>query len=239
MEKLEKLYEGKAKILYKTKEEDKLIQFFKDDATAFNNVKKSVIQNKGILNNYISEFLMLKLADNAIENHFIKRLSDREQLVKSVKIIPLEIIIRNITAGSMAKRLGIAEGLKLDKAIFEICYKDDSLGDPLICDSHAITVLKIITQEELQKIKDISLKINTILKDIFNKVDIKLVDFKLEFGYDKNQNIILADEISPDSCRLWDKNTGEKLDKDIFRRDLGDLVSAYQKIAKAFNIKIK
>lgn len=239
MEKLEKLYEGKAKILYKTKEEDKLIQFFKDDATAFNNVKKSVIQNKGILNNYISEFLMLKLADNAIENHFIKRLSDREQLVKSVKIIPLEIIIRNITAGSMAKRLGIAEGLKLDKAIFEICYKDDSLGDPLICDSHAITVLKIITQEELQKIKDISLKINTILKDIFNKVDIKLVDFKLEFGYDKNQNIILADEISPDSCRLWDKNTGEKLDKDIFRRDLGDLVSAYQKIAKAFNIKIR
>lgn len=238
MEKLTKLYEGKAKILYKTIEENQLIQYFKDDATAFNNVKKDVISKKGILNNFISEFLMQKLSEKNIPNHFIKRLNDREQLVKRAKIIPLEIIIRNVTAGSMAKRLGIEEGLRLNQPIFEICYKDDALGDPLICDSHAITVLKVISDSELQKIKDLSFQINKILKDIFDNIDIDLIDFKLEFGYDNKGNIMLADEISPDSCRLWDKNNGEKLDKDVFRRDLGDLVTAYEKVAKGLGLKV-
>ena len=238
MEKLTKLYEGKAKILYKIGDQNQLIQYFKDDATAFNNVKKDVISKKGILNNFISEFLMQKLSEENIPNHFIKRLNDREQLVKKAKIIPLEIIIRNVTAGSMAKRLGIAEGLKLDQPIFEICYKDDALGDPLICDCHAITVLKVISEDELQKIKDLSFQINKILKDIFNNIGIDLIDFKLEFGYDNEGNIMLADEISPDSCRLWDKNNGEKLDKDVFRRDLGDLVTAYEKVAKTLGIEI-
>ena len=238
MEKSTKLYEGKAKILYKTIEENQLIQYFKDDATAFNNVKKDIIAKKGILNNFISEFLMQKLSEKNIPNHFIKRLNDREQLVKKAKIIPLEIIIRNVTAGSMAKRLGIEEGLRLDQPIFEICYKDDALGDPLICDCHAITVLKVISDSELQKIKDLSFQINKILQNIFNNIGIDLVDFKLEFGYDNEGNIMLADEISPDSCRLWDKNNGEKLDKDVFRRDLGDLVTAYEKVAKGLGIKI-
>jgi phosphoribosylaminoimidazole-succinocarboxamide synthase len=238
MEKLTKLYEGKAKILYKTEDQNQLIQYFKDDATAFNNIKKDVISKKGILNNFISEFLMQKLSEQNIPNHFIKRLNDREQLVKKAKIIPLEVIIRNVTAGSMAKRLGIAEGLKLDQPIFEICYKNDALADPLICDSHAITVLKVISEGELEAIKKLSFQINKILKDIFNNIGIDLVDFKLEFGYDNEGNIILADEISPDSCRLWDKNNGEKLDKDIFRRDLGDLVTAYEKVAKGLGIKV-
>ena len=238
MEKSTKLYEGKAKILYKTIEENQLIQYFKDDATAFNNVKKDIIAKKGILNNFISEFLMQKLSEKNIPNHFIKRLNDREQLVKKAKIIPLEIIIRNVTAGSMAKRLGIEEGLRLDQPIFEICYKDDALGDPLICDCHAITVLKVISDSELQKIKDLSFQINKILQNIFNNIGIDLVDFKLEFGYDNEGNIMLADEISPDSCRLWDKNNGEKLDKDVFRRDLGDLVTAYEKVAKGLGIKV-
>jgi len=238
MEKSTKLYEGKAKILYKTIEENQLIQYFKDDATAFNNVKKDVISKKGILNNFISEFLMQKLSEKNIPNHFIQRLNDREQLVKRAKIIPLEIIIRNVTAGSMAKRLGIEEGLRLDQPIFEICYKDDSLGDPLICDSHAITVLKVISDSELQKIKDLSFQINKILQNIFNNIGIDLIDFKLEFGYDNKGNIMLADEISPDSCRLWDKNNGEKLDKDVFRRDLGDLVTAYEKVAKGLGLKV-
>lgn len=238
MEKLTKLYEGKAKILYKTGDQNQLIQYFKDDATAFNNIKKDVISKKGILNNFISEFLMQKLSEQNIPNHFIKRLNDREQLVKKAKIIPLEIIIRNVTAGSMAKRLGIAEGLKLDQPIFEICYKDDTLGDPLICDCHAITVLKVISEGELEAVKKLSFQINKILKDIFNNIGIDLVDFKLEFGYDNEGNIMLADEISPDSCRLWDKNNGEKLDKDVFRRDLGDLVTAYEKVAKGLGIKV-
>lgn len=238
MEKSTKLYEGKAKILYKTEDQNQLIQYFKDDATAFNNIKKDIIAKKGILNNFISEFLMQKLSEKNIPNHFIKRLNDREQLVKKAKIIPLEIIIRNVTAGSMAKRLGIEEGLRLDQPIFEICYKDDALGDPLICDCHAITVLKVISDSELQKIKDLSFQINKILQNIFNNIGIDLVDFKLEFGYDNEGNIMLADEISPDSCRLWDKNNGEKLDKDVFRRDLGDLVTAYEKVAKGLGIKI-
>ncbi len=238
MQKINKIYEGKAKILYSTEDENFLVQYFKDDATAFNAQKKAVIEGKGVLNNIISEFIMLKLAEKNIPTHFVKRLDNREQLIKKVKIIPLEVIIRNISAGSMAKRLGIEEGRELLAPIFEICYKDDALGDPLINDDHAISVLKIINKNQLQEIKDYSLKINNILQKIFKDIQIKLVDFKIEFGFDvvnKNQ-ILLADEISPDSCRLWDENTSEKLDKDRFRRDLGGLVEAYQEVANRLKI---
>lgn len=238
MQKIDKIYEGKAKILYSTENENFLVQYFKDDATAFNAQKKAVIEGKGVLNNVISEFIMLELAQENIPTHFVKRLDKREQLIKKVKIIPLEVIIRNISAGSMAKRLGIEEGRELLSPIFEICYKDDALGDPLINDDHAINVLKIINQNQLQEIKDYSLKINKILQKIFKDIKIKLVDFKIEFGFDvenKNQ-ILLADEISPDSCRLWDENTSEKLDKDRFRRDLGGLVEAYQEVANRLKI---
>jgi len=238
MQKIDKIYEGKAKILYSTEDENFLVQYFKDDATAFNAQKKAVIEGKGVLNNVISEFIMLKLAEENIPTHFVKRLDKREQLIKKVKIIPLEVIIRNISAGSMAKRLGIEEGRELLAPIFEICYKDDALGDPLINDDHAINVLKIINKNQLQEIKNYSLKINNILQKIFKDIQIKLVDFKIEFGFDvsnKNQ-ILLADEISPDSCRLWDENTSEKLDKDRFRRDLGGLVEAYQEVANRLKI---
>lgn len=238
MQKIDKIYEGKAKILYSTKDENFLVQYFKDDATAFNAQKKAVIEGKGVLNNVISELIMLKLAKENIPTHFVKRLDKREQLIKKVKIIPLEVIIRNISAGSMAKRLGIEEGRELLAPIFEICYKDDALGDPLINDDHAINVLKIINKNQLQEIKDYSFKINNILQKIFKDIQIKLVDFKIEFGFDmvnKNQ-ILLADEISPDSCRLWDENTSEKLDKDRFRRDLGGLVEAYQEVANRLKI---
>ena len=238
MQKINKIYEGKAKILYSTQDENFLVQYFKDDATAFNAQKKAVIEGKGVLNNVISEFIMLKLAQENIPTHFVKRLDKREQLIKKVKIIPLEVIIRNISAGSMAKRLGIEEGRELLSPIFEICYKDDALGDPIINDDHAIKVLQIINENQLQEIKNYSLKINKILQKIFKDIKIKLVDFKIEFGFDvenKNQ-ILLADEISPDSCRLWDENTSEKLDKDRFRRDLGGLVEAYQEVANRLKI---
>jgi phosphoribosylaminoimidazole-succinocarboxamide synthase len=238
MQKINKIYEGKAKILYSTEDENFLVQYFKDDATAFNAQKKAVIEGKGVLNNVISEFIMLKLAEENIPTHFVKRLDNREQLIKKVKIIPLEVIIRNISAGSMAKRLGIEVGRELLAPIFEICFKDDALGYPLINDDHAINVLKIINKNQLQEIKDYSLKINNILQKIFKDIQIKLVDFKIEFGFDvvnKNQ-ILLADEISPDSCRLWDENTSEKLDKDRFRRDLGGLVEAYQEVANRLKI---
>ena len=179
MQKIDKIYEGKAKILYSTEDENFLVQYFKDDATAFNAQKKAVIEGKGVLNNVISEFIMLKLAEENIPTHFVKRLDNREQLIKKVKIIPLEVIIRNISAGSMAKRLGIEEGRELLAPIFEICFKDDALGDPLINDDHAINVLKIINKNQLQEIKDYSLKINNILKKIFKDIQIKLVDFKI------------------------------------------------------------
>ena len=239
MQKLIKIYEGKAKQLFTTSDENLLIQYFKDDATAFNNLKKDVISEKGILNNYISEFIMLKLAESGVKTHFVKRLGNREQLVKKARIIPLEVIVRNITAGSMAKRLGVDEGTKLENPIFEICYKDDSLGDPLINDDHAITVLKVVTKEQLEEIKTITKKINKELVEIFAKINIKLVDFKIEFGFDGENNIILADEISPDSCRLWDDKTDNKLDKDRFRRGLGGLVEAYKEVASRLGILIK
>lgn len=237
-EKQEKLYEGKAKILYKTNQDDFLIQYFKDDATAFNNVKKDVIAKKGFLNNIISEYIMLEMAKNNIATHFVKRLNEREQLVKKAEIIPLEVIIRNISAGSMAKRLGIEEGIELKDTVFEICYKKDELGDPVINDDHAVKVLKVVSSDQLDEIKQNTFKINKILQDIFKKAGIILVDFKIEFGFDKDGNIILADEISPDSCRLWDEKTNEKLDKDRFRRDLGGLIDAYEEVAKRLELKI-
>ena len=238
MQKLEKIYEGKAKQLYKTSDENLLIQYFKDDATAFNGEKKAIISKKGVLNNVISEYIMLEMAKAGVPTHFEKRLNEREQLIRKVTIIPLEVIIRNVAAGSMAKRLGIKEGTELLAPIFEICYKDDSLGDPLINDDHAINVLKIIDEKQLAEIKKHAFKVNEILSQIFKKIGIKLVDFKIEFGFDAQQKITLADEISPDSCRLWDEKTSQKLDKDVFRRDLGDLVEVYSDVASRLGIKI-
>ena len=237
MQKLEKIYEGKAKQLFTTSDENLLIQFFKDSATAFNGEKKEIIEGKGILNNVISEYLMNELATAGIPTHFVKRLNEREQLIKKVTIIPLEVIIRNIAAGSMAKRLGITEGLELSAPVFEICFKDDGLGDPLINDDHAINVLKIVTKKQLEEIKNITARINEIMCKIFINIGIRLVDFKIEFGFDAQGSIILADEISPDSCRLWDQSTSEKLDKDRFRRNLGGLVEAYKEVASRLGIK--
>ncbi len=237
MQKLEKIYEGKAKQLFTTSDENLLIQFFKDSATAFNGEKKEIIEGKGILNNVISEYLMNELATAGIPTHFVKRLNEREQLIKKVTIIPLEVIIRNIAAGSMAKRLGITEGLELSVPVFEICFKDDGLGDPLINDDHAINVLKIVTKKQLDEIKNITARINEIMCKIFINIGIRLVDFKIEFGFDAQGSIILADEISPDSCRLWDQSTSEKLDKDRFRRNLGGLVEAYKEVASRLGIK--
>ena len=238
MKKIQKIYEGKAKQLFTTTDENLLIQFFKDDATAFNAQKKAVIEGKGVLNNFISEHIMLEMARAGVPTHFVKRLNEREQLVKKVKIIPLEVIVRNVTAGSMAKRLGIEEGLELPAPVFEICLKNDALGDPLINDDHALNVLGAVTRAQLEQIKNYTFKINETLREIFKKIGIKLVDFKIEFGFDAAENIILADEISPDSCRLWDEKTSEKLDKDRFRRDLGGLVEAYSDVASRLGIKL-
>lgn len=238
MKKIQKIYEGKAKQLFTTEDENLLIQFFKDDATAFNAQKKAVIEGKGVLNNFISEHIMLEMARAGVPTHFVKRLNEREQLVKKVKIIPLEVIVRNVTAGSMAKRLGIEEGLELPAPVFEICLKNDALGDPLINDDHAVNVLGVVTRAQLEQIKNYTFKINETLREIFKKIGIKLVDFKIEFGFDAAENILLADEISPDSCRLWDEKTSEKLDKDRFRRDLGGLVEAYLDVASRLGINI-
>ncbi|MBM3579900.1 MAG: phosphoribosylaminoimidazolesuccinocarboxamide synthase [Alphaproteobacteria bacterium] len=237
MTKLQKIYEGKAKQLFTTSDESLLIQFFKDDATAFNAQKKAVIEGKGVLNNIISEHIMLMMTKAGIPTHFVKRLNEREQLIKKVKIIPLEVIIRNIAAGSMAKRLGIEEGVKLTEPVFEICFKDDALGDPLINDDHAVNVLRVVTKEQLALIKNHALRINELLSKIFIEIGISLVDFKIEFGFDAQGKILLADEISPDSCRLWDISTSDKLDKDRFRRDLGGLVEAYREVARRLKIE--
>lgn len=228
------LYEGKAKKIFSTENENEFMVYYKDDATAFNGEKKAEISSKGILNNKISTIMFEELAKEGIESHFIKSLSDREMLVKKVEILPLEVIVRNITAGSFCKRYGFEEGVVLDTPIFEMSYKNDELGDPLLNDDHAV-VLKLATREELAFLRTQTLKINEIMKKLFLKMDLKLVDFKLEFGKDTEGNIILADEISPDTCRLWDVNTNEKLDKDIFRRDLGDLVQGYEEVLSRMN----
>lgn len=228
------LYEGKAKKIFSTENDNEFVVYYKDDATAFNGEKKAEISSKGILNNKISTIMFEELAKEGIESHFIKSLSDREMLVKKVEILPLEVIVRNITAGSFCKRYGVEEGIVLDQPIFEMSYKNDEFGDPLLNDDHAVA-LKLATREEIEFLRTQTLKINEIMKKFFLKMDLKLVDFKLEFGKDVDGNIILADEISPDTCRLWDVNTNEKLDKDRFRRDLGDLVEGYEEVLARLN----
>jgi len=229
MEQKEMLYEGKAKQVYLTDDPNYIIIHYKDAATAFNNVKKATIANKGVLNNKISTIIFNYLKSQGIETHYVETLNDRDQLCKRVKIIPLEVIVRNIIAGSMAKRLNIPEGTKPGNVIFDICYKDDELGDPLINDHHAVA-LGVVTYEELDYIYDVTAKVNKALQDLFAKIDITLVDFKIEFGRTSNGKIVLADEVSPDTCRLWDAHTNEKLDKDRFRRDLGKVIEAYEEI---------
>lgn len=234
MKKDDLLYEGKAKRVYKTDNANEVLIYYKDDATAFNGVKKAEIKNKGILNNKITEVLFTKLAQKGIKNHFITRIDERTQLCQKVEIFPLEIIVRNIIAGSMSKRLLIKEGTKPSNTIIEICYKKDELGDPLINDHHAVA-MGICTYEELEFMYDVTRKINSILSDLFLSENIILVDFKIEFGKNSQGEILLADEISPDTCRLWDKDTLEKLDKDRFRRDLGSIEEAYIEILKRIN----
>jgi len=227
------LYEGKAKKVYKTDNKDYYIIQYKDDATAFNGVKKGTIVGKGIVNNKMSALLFTMLEEKNIPTHFIEQLSDRESLVKAVKILPIEVIIRNITAGSFSKRLGVEEGIELPFPVLEFSYKNDELGDPLINDDHALA-LGLANEKQIKIIKEYAHEINRILIKYFLERDIKLVDFKLEFGVFDGK-VILADEISPDTCRFWDKNTNMKLDKDRFRRDLGDVEEAYLEILKRVN----
>ncbi|MDI3481733.1 MAG: phosphoribosylaminoimidazole-succinocarboxamide synthase [Tepidanaerobacteraceae bacterium] len=230
MDKLNLVYEGKAKKVYSTEDKSYFIMEFKDDATAFNGQKKGKIRDKGIVNNRISAFLFELLEKNGIKTHFVKLLSEREMLVKAVRILPLEVIVRNIAAGSLAKKLGLNEGEKLQRPVLELCYKNDKLQDPMINNFHAMA-LGIATQEQLKFIEETSFKINKILQAFFMQKGIILVDFKLEYGTFGDE-ILLADEISPDTCRLWDAGTGEKLDKDRFRRDLGKVEEAYQEVLK-------
>ena len=233
-----RIYEGKAKVLYEGPEPGTLVQHFKDDATAFNAEKHDVIEGKGVLNNRISEYIFLQLAQLGIRTHFIKALNMREQLIREAEIVPLEVVIRNVAAGSLVKRLGLKEGEPLPRPLIEFYYKDDALGDPLISEDH-IAVFGWATQNELDEIMTIAVRINDFLIGLFAGAGIRLVDFKLEFGRvweGDVQRIILADEISPDNCRLWDINSNEKLDKDRFRQDLGGLVDAYQEVARRLGI---
>ena len=230
MEKLKQIYEGKAKKLYETEDANLLIQEFKDDATAFDATKRGVIVNKGIINNKLSEKIFMLLAAEGIPTHFVKRLSDRDMLVKKVEIVPVEVTIRNVVAGGMAKLLDMEEGIVLKEPVLEYHYKEDRLHDPLINDYH-IKALGIAGEKEMAVITKYSFRINDALKKFFDSKALMLVDFKLEFGRYKKE-IILADEISPDTCRLWDKKTGEKLDKDRFRRDLGNVEEAYQEVLR-------
>lgn len=231
MKKLEQVYEGKAKKVFKTDDPNLFIVDYKDDATAFNGLKKGTIQNKGIINNRVTNYLMKMLESKGIHTHFVEEISERETIVKKVAIIPLEVIVRNTAAGSISKRLGIPEGTKLEPAVLEYSYKDDALGDPMINDYH-VFAMKLATKEELEKIAAMTFKINEILCGFFKGVGIDLIDFKLEYGKTPAGEIILADEISPDTCRFWDSKTHEKLDKDRFRRDLGNVEDAYQEIMK-------
>ena len=230
MEKKAQLYEGKAKKLFETSDPDLVIQYFKDDATAFNAQKKGTIKDKGIVNNNMSARLFRLLEEESIPTHFVKQLSDREMLVKKLKILPVEVVVRNIIAGSLAKRLGIEEGISAPFPIVEFYYKNDALGDPLVTEDH-IRVLGLATAEQVRDIKNYSLRINDVLMKFFDERDILLVDFKLEFGM-HNNDLLLGDEIAPDTCRLWDKKSLEKLDKDRFRRDLGKVEEAYQEVLK-------
>lgn len=230
MKKLDMIYEGKAKKVYRTDDRDRYIVQYKDDATAGNGAKKGTIEDKGVVNNRMSALLFGLLKEKGVPNHFVELLSDREQLVLAVDIIPLEVIVRNISAGSFSKRYGVDEGIVFDNPVVEFSYKNDALGDPLINDSH-ILALGLATDDEIRILKDLALKVNRFLSEIFLEKDLRLVDFKLEFGKHKGE-IILADEISPDTCRLWDRETNEKLDKDRFRRDLGNIREAYMEVMK-------
>jgi len=233
-----KLYEGKAKVMYEGPEPGTLIQYFKDDATAFNAQKKGVIEGKGVLNNRLSEHFMKGLTTIGVPNHFIKRLNMREQLIHKVDIVPLEVIVRNVAAGSLSKMLGIEEGTPLPRPIVEFCYKDDSLSDPLVTEEH-ILAFNWATQQDLDDMVSMALRVNDFMSGLMFGVGIQLVDFKIEFGHQFDgefQRLILADEISPDSCRLWDIETGRKLDKDVFRRDLGDLADAYTEVANRLGL---
>lgn len=232
------IYEGKAKILYEGPEPGTLIQYFKDDATAFNAQKKGTINGKGVLNNRISEHVFTLLGAIGIPTHFIRRLNMREQLIRQVEIVPIEVVVRNVAAGSLSKRLGIEEGVQLPRTIIEYYYKDDALGDPMVSDEH-ILAFGWAAQEELHDMADMAIRVNDFLAGLFAGIGIRLVDFKLEFGriWDNDfSRIILADEISPDGCRLWDMTTNEKLDKDRFRRDLGGEVEAYQEVARRLGL---
>lgn len=231
MQKLEKLYEGKAKMVFRTDDPELLIVEYKDDATAFNGEKRGTIAGKGVINNRVTNHLMALLEEQGVPTHFVRELSDRETLVKKVTIVPLEVIVRNISAGSFAKRYGVEEGIVFDAPTIEFSYKNDSLGDPLINSYHALA-LKLATAKELEQIKALAFRVNDLLKDIMKGIGIDLVDFKLEFGRLPDGSIVLADEISPDTCRLWDETTHEKLDKDRFRRDLGNVEGAYQEILR-------
>ena len=231
MEKKEQLYEGKAKKVFATDDANLVIVDYKDDATAFNGEKKGTIAGKGVINNVMSNHMFQLLEQQGVPTHFVEQLSDRETVVKKVSIVPLEVIIRNISAGSFAKRYGVNEGIVFDEPTIEFSYKNDDLGDPLMNAYHAIA-LKLATREEIERIKTMAFKVNEVMKQYFDTLNVTLVDFKLEFGKTADGTIVLADEISPDTCRLWDKTTGEKLDKDRFRRDLGGVEEAYQEIMK-------
>ena len=238
MSRRRQIYEGKAKILYEGPEPGTLIQYFKDDATAFNAQKKGVISGKGVLNNRISEHIFMLLSTMGVPTHFIKRLNMREQLIRQVEIIPLEVVVRNVVAGSLAKRVGLDEGTPLNRTILEYYYKNDDLGDPMVTEEH-VAAFGWASPEELQDMQDMAIRINDFLSGLFAAIGIKLVDFKLEFGRwweGDFSRVILADEISPDGCRLWDMATGEKLDKDRFRRDLGGEVEAYQEVARRLGL---
>lgn len=225
------IYEGKAKKVYETDDKDVVLVDYKDDATAFNGLKKGTIAGKGVVNNKVTNFMMQLLEKEGVKTHFIEEISDRQTLVKRVSIVPLEVIIRNISAGSFAKNYGVEEGIVFDEPTIEFSYKNDDLGDPLINSYHAIA-LKLATKQEIEQIKQMAFKVNEVMKKFFLSVGVELVDFKLEFGRTSDGTIVLADEISPDTCRFWDSKTHEKLDKDRFRRDLGNVEDAYNEMSK-------
>lgn len=233
-----RLYEGKAKVLFEGPEPGTVVQYFKDDASAFNNKKRGTIEGKGVINNRISEYLMLKLGEIGVPTHFIKRLNMREQLVRQVEIIPVEVVVRNVAAASLTKRFGIPEGTQLPRSIIEFYYKSDELGDPMVSDEH-ITAFGWASPPELEEMMTLAIRINDYLSGLFYGIGIRLVDFKIEFGRfieGDELRIVLADEISPDNCRLWDVKTNEKLDKDRFRQDLGNVEGAYQEVARRLGI---
>ena len=235
MKKCEQLYEGKAKKVFATEDPNLCIVDYKDDATAFNGQKKGTIAGKGVVNNRMSNFMFQLLEKHGVKTHFVEELSDRETVVKKVEIVPLEVIIRNLSAGSFAKRFGVEEGIEFAQPTIEFSYKNDDLGDPLINDYHAMA-LGLATQEEIDTIKAMAFKVNEVMKEYFKQLDVILVDFKLEFGKTPDGEILLADEISPDTCRFWDVHTHEKLDKDRFRRDLGGVEEAYAEMMKCIGL---